>query len=560
MTPLTELNAWKALQAHYEQEGKQLDLAALFRSNPQRFEQYSSEFKDATTDTTLLVDYSKNLVSDRTLELLLQLAEEVDVAGLRDRMFNGEAINFTENRSVLHVALRNISKWRTFRDADGTAVDNEVHDVLAQMKRCANAVRSGQWTGYTGQRITDVVNIGIGGSDLGPAMVCQALTPYRGQDGPRAHFVSNVDGTHLAEVLKYVQPETTLFIVASKTFTTMETLRNADSAKDWFLATAKQPEHVAKHFIALSTNLKATSAFGIAPENVFRFWDWVGGRYSLWSAIGLSIAIHIGYDNFEAMLRGAEAMDRHFVETPLRQNLPVLLGLIGVWYIDFFKADTHAVLPYDQYLGRLPAYLQQADMESNGKHVNRQGQHVNYATGPVLWGEPGTNGQHAFYQLIHQGTRLIPCDFIAPLKSQNPLANNEHHAMLLANFLAQPEALMRGKSLQAVRTETTEELAPHRVFEGNRPTNSLLIRGLLTPAALGALIALYEHKIFVQGAVWQINSYDQWGVELGKVLAKNVLDELQGRVALGQQDHDPSTAQLVAYVAKVINEHSTGSQ
>ncbi|RKP26943.1 hypothetical protein SYNPS1DRAFT_13420 [Syncephalis pseudoplumigaleata] len=557
MSPLTELPAWKALQAHYEEEGRHLNLTALFASNPTRFAQYSSEFKDAATDTTILVDYSKNLVSDRTLALLLRLAEEADVAGLRDRMFNGEAINFTERRSVLHVALRNVSRWRTFADADGVRVDDEVAAVLAQMKRCADAVRGGTWTGYTGERITDVVNIGIGGSDLGPAMVCQALTPYRGEQGPRAHFVSNVDGTHLAEVLKQVRPETTLFIVASKTFTTMETLRNAESAKAWFLASAQQPAHVAKHFIALSTNIEATSAFGIAPENVFQFWDWVGGRYSLWSAIGLSIAIHIGYEHFEALLRGAEAMDRHFATAPLAENLPVLLGLLGVWYIDFHGATTHAVLPYDQYLGRLPAYLQQADMESNGKHVNAQGESVNYATGPVLWGEPGTNGQHAFYQLIHQGTQLIPCDFIAPLQSHNPLASNEHQAMLLANFLAQPEALMRGKSLATVKQETTAaELAPHRVFEGNRPTNSMLIRGLLTPAALGALIALYEHKIFVQGAIWQINSYDQWGVELGKVLAKRVLDELQGRQPLGELDHDPSTTQLVAYVANFLQTSS----
>ncbi|RKP08611.1 phosphoglucose isomerase [Thamnocephalis sphaerospora] len=546
MASLTELPAWKALQQHYDSQGKALKLADLFAADATRFQRYSSEFKDAATDTTLLVDYSKNLVTDETLDLLVQLAEATGVASLRDSMFNGDPINFTEHRSVLHVALRNVSGWRAFKDASGQSVDGEVRDVLGQMKRCADAIREGVWTGYTGKRITDVVNIGIGGSDLGPAMVCQALTPYQGT-GPNAHFVSNVDGTHLAEVLKRVNPETTVFIVASKTFTTIETIRNANSAKAWFLTQASDPAHVAKHFIALSTNLKATGEFGIAPENVFRFWDWVGGRYSLWSAIGLSIAIHVGFEHFEALLRGAEAMDRHFAETPLRENLPVLLGLLGVWYGDFFGAATHAVLPYDQYLGRLPAYLQQADMESNGKYVTRNGERVNYATGPVLWGEPGTNGQHAFYQLIHQGTRLVPCDFIAPLRTHNPIANNAHHEILLANLLAQPEALMRGKPLEAALAETPADLAPHRVFEGNRPTNTLLVRGALTPAALGALIALYEHKIFVQGAIWQINSYDQWGVELGKVLAKNVLGELRGEVPLGEREHDASTAGLVAY-------------
>jgi glucose-6-phosphate isomerase len=554
MTQLTELPAWKALEEHYANKGKAFRLTELFEADAERFQRFSKEFRDDVTDTTLLVDYSKNLIDDETLDLLVQLAEEAGVVSLRDQMFDGQPINFTEHRSVLHVALRNISGWREFKNAQGEPVDEEVKSVLAQMKECSEAIRSGSWTGYTGKPITDVVNIGIGGSDLGPAMVCQALAPYQGS-GPNAHFVSNVDGTHLAEVLKRVDPETTVFIVASKTFTTIETIRNAESAKAWFLEHAKEQEHVAKHFIALSTNLEATSEFGIAPENVFRFWDWVGGRYSLWSAIGLSIAIHIGYDNFEALLRGAEAMDRHFAETPLRENLPVILALLGVWYSNFFDAATHAVLPYDQYLSRLAAYLQQADMESNGKYITRDGQRVNYTTGPILWGEPGTNGQHAFYQLIHQGTRMIPCDFIAPLRSHNPIANNAHHEILLANFLAQPEALMRGKSLEAVLTETSAELAPHRVFEGNRPTNTLIIRGALTPAALGALIALYEHKIFVQGAIWQINSYDQWGVELGKVLAKTVLSELRGEVPLGEREHDGSTAGLIAYTKQFLDEN-----
>ncbi len=461
-------------------------------------------------------------------------------------MFRGEKINFTENRAVLHVALRNRSNEPIL--ADGEDVMPQVNAVLEKMGRFSAAVRGGQWRGHTGKPISDIVNIGIGGSDLGPVMVTEALRPYW-QAGLRPHFVSNIDGTHISEALRGLDPETTLFIVASKTFTTQETLTNAHSARDWLLASLGDEAAVARHFVALSTNREAVQAFGIDPENMFEFWDWVGGRYSLWSAIGLSIAITIGMERFEELLAGAHDMDKHFRAAPLEENMPVILGLLGIWYNNFFAAQTHAILPYDQYLHRFPAYFQQGDMESNGKRVDRDGQVVDYSTGPVIWGEPGTNGQHAFYQLIHQGTKLVPADFLAPMESHNPIGR--HHEILLSNFFAQTEALMRGKNEDEARAELAaaglagealERLLPHKVFPGNRPTNSLLFRKL-TPHTLGRLIALYEHKIFTQGVIWRINSFDQWGVELGKQLAQAILPELQGETPV--TGHDSSTNGLI---------------
>lgn len=540
---VSSLSSWQKLATHYENEGRELKLVDLFKQDQDRFQKYSARLKRDGVD--IFVDYSKHLFNATTLSLLLDLAREVKLTEQRDAMFNGVPINTTEGRSVLHVALRNITAWRSFSDQTGKPVDGDVKRVQDQMKEISTKIRSGVWKGYTGKAITDVVNIGIGGSDLGPAMVCEALSPYQ-QPGLELHFVSNVDGTHLAKVLKKVRPESTIFIIASKTFTTQETLTNANSAKAWFLKAAVDQAHVAKHFIALSTNIPATTAFGIDPANVLEFWDWVGGRYSLWSAIGLSIAISVGFDNFQQLLRGAQAVDQHFVEAPLEENLPVLLGLLGIWYNNFFKAETHAVLAYEQNLSRFAAYLQQADMESNGKHITKSGEFVNHSTGPIVWGEPGTNGQHAFYQLIHQGTRLIPADFIACTKTHYPISNNQHHRILLANFIAQPEALMVGKTLDQVRAEgTAEPVVPHRHFEGNRPTTSILVQGVLTPAALGALIALYEHKIFVQGTVWGINSFDQWGVELGKQLASVVLKDLTA----GGGKHDASTQGLIDLIS-----------
>jgi glucose-6-phosphate isomerase len=535
----TQLPAWQALAAHY-QEVAPLEMRDLFRQDGRRFARFSRRFHD------ILLDFSKNRITDKTLGLLLDLARQADVPGWRDRMFRGEKINTTEDRAVLHVALRNRSNRPIL--VDGKDVMPEVNAVLAHMRTFSDAVRSGAWKGHTGSRITDVVNIGIGGSDLGPYMVTEALKPYA-QPGLHAHFVSNVDGTQLAEVLKKVRPETVLFLVASKTFTTQETLTNAHSARDWFLRTAKDAAHVAKHFVALSTNEAEVRKFGIDPANMFEFWDWVGGRYSLWSAIGLSIALMIGMDHFEELLTGGHLLDEHFRTAPLEDNLPVLLGVLGVWYNDFFGAQTHALLPYDQYLHRFPAYFQQGDMESNGKSVTRDGQPCTWSTGPVIWGEPGTNGQHAFYQLIHQGTKLIPCDFLAPVETHNPLGN--HHAILLSNFFAQTEALMKGKTADEVRAELRgsnlpaeelERLVPQKTFAGNRPTNSILFQKL-TPRTLGMLIALYEHKIFTQGIIWGINSFDQWGVELGKQLAKAILPELSapGDVT----SHDSSTNGLI---------------
>ena len=540
MSALTESPAWQALQRHFD-EVSGLQMRDLFAADPQRFDKLSLEFGE------ILLDYSKNRITDETMPLLLELARHADVEGWRERMFSGDKINLTEQRAVLHTALRNRANTPVTVDVED--VMPAVNRVLDQMRGFVERVRSGEWKGYTGKSITDVVNIGIGGSDLGPVMVTEALKAYGDDTQLRVHFVSNVDGTHIAETLKRVDPETVLFVIASKTFTTQETLSNALTARHWFLKSAGDEAHVAKHFCALSTNADGVSAFGIDTANMFEFWDWVGGRYSLWSAIGLPIALYLGMDRFEELLDGAHAMDRHFVEAPLEANMPVILALLGIWYNNFFGAESHAILPYDQYLHRFAAYFQQGDMESNGKFVDRQGNRVDYQTGPVIWGEPGTNGQHAFYQLIHQGTKLIPADFIAPVESHNPIG--EHHPILLSNYFAQPEALMKGKSSDEARAEleaagmsgdALEALLPHKVFEGNRPTNSLLIQKI-TPFNLGALIALYEQKIFVQGIIWNINSYDQWGVELGKQLAKAILPELgsPGEVTA----HDASTNGLI---------------
>jgi glucose-6-phosphate isomerase len=524
MSSLSESPAWKAVQKHYDSASR-LHLRHLFANDSKRFDKFSFKACD-----------------------ILNLARQADVKGWTEKMFTGQKINVTENRAVLHVALRNRSNRPIL--VDGQDVMPEVNRVLQQMTTFSDKVRSGAWKGYTGKAITDVVNIGIGGSDLGPVMVTEALKPY-GERSLRLHFVSNVDGTHIAETLRGLSPETALFIVASKTFTTQETLTNAHTARRWFLDAAKQESAIAKHFVAVSTNAKEVAKFGIDTANMFEFWDWVGGRYSLWSAIGLSTMLAIGPKNFEELLAGAHAMDEHFRTVELEKNLPVILALLGVWYNNFFGAQTHAILPYDQYLHRFPAYFQQGDMESNGKSVQRDGQRVDYSTGPVIWGEPGTNGQHAFYQLIHQGTKLIPCDFLAPLESLNPIG--DHHRILLSNFFAQTEALMRGKTADEVREELKksgpsgaelEALVPHKVFEGNRPTNSILVPKL-TPRVLGSLIAMYEHKIFVQGVIWNINSFDQWGVELGKQLAKAILPEL---AASGEvTGHDSSTNGLINY-------------
>jgi len=519
----------------------------LFATDTQRFDKFSLSYGD------ILLDYSKNRITDQTLALLLQLARDCEVENWRERMFSGEKINFTEDRAVLHTALRNRSNKPVF--VDGEDVMPGVNRVLAQMRDFTERVRNGVWKGYSGKTITDVVNIGIGGSDLGPFMVCGALKPYSRPD-LRAHFVSNVDGAHLAMALQRCHPETTLFIVASKTFTTQETLTNAHSARAWFLQAAKDEAHIAKHFVALSTNAPEVVRFGIDTANMFEFWDWVGGRYSLWSSIGLSIAMHIGMDNFEALLQGAFEMDEHFRNTPLKRNMPVIMALMGVWYNNFFGAQTHAILPYDQSLSRFSAYFQQGDMESNGKSIDREGHHVDYATGPIIWGEPGTNGQHAFYQLIHQGTNLIPCDFLVPMKTHYPMG--EHHKILLSNVLAQTKALMSGKTEAEARVEleasgisgdALNSLLPHKVFEGNRPTNTILF-DKLNPKTLGALIALYEHKIFVQGMIWNINSFDQWGVELGKQLAHMILPRLEMDDHSATADLDGSTNGLIDHYKK----------
>lgn len=535
----TQTAAWQALQKHFD-EMKDVTIADLFAKDGDRFSKFS-----ATFDDQMLVDYSKNRITEETLAKLQDLAKECDLAGAIKSMFSGEKINRTENRAVLHVALRNRSNTPIL--VDGKDVMPEVNAVLEKMKTFSQAIISGEWKGYTGKAITDVVNIGIGGSDLGPYMVTEALRPYKNH--LNMHFVSNVDGTHIAEVLKKVNPETTLFLVASKTFTTQETMTNAHSARDWFLKAAGDEKHVAKHFAALSTNAKAVGEFGIDTANMFEFWDWVGGRYSLWSAIGLSIVLSIGFDNFVELLSGAHAMDKHFSTTPAEKNLPVLLALIGIWYNNFFGAETEAILPYDQYMHRFAAYFQQGNMESNGKYVDRNGNVVDYQTGPIIWGEPGTNGQHAFYQLIHQGTKIVPCDFIAPAITHNPLS--DHHQKLLSNFFAQTEALAFGKSREVVEQEyrdqgkdpaTLDYVVPFKVFEGNRPTNSILLREI-TPFSLGALIALYEHKIFTQGVILNIFTFDQWGVELGKQLANRILPELKDDKEISS--HDSSTNGLI---------------
>jgi glucose-6-phosphate isomerase len=538
MNPTTT-KSWQNLHRHYEKT-KNIHMKTLFAKDPQRFDKFSICFND------LIVDYSKNRITEETLKGLIELAEECDLKKAIENMFSGAKINETENRAVLHIALRN--RDSTPIVVDGQDVMPEVNMVLDQMNDFSARVISGDWQGYTGKKISDIVNIGIGGSDLGPVMVTEALRPYA-KPGLRVHYVSNIDGTHLTETLKHLNPETTLFMIASKTFTTQETMTNAFSAREWFLETAKDPLQVARHFVAISTNAEAVEKFGINKDNMFVFWDWVGGRYSLWSAIGLSIACYIGYENFVELLQGAFEMDQHFKTAPFDNNIPVILALIGIWYNNFFGAQTEAILPYDQYLHRFPAYFQQGNMESNGKSIDRNGAKINYQTGPIIWGEPGTNGQHAFYQLIHQGTKLIPADFLAPAISHNPIG--EHHQILLSNFFAQSEALLNGKTQKEVTAELKKEgktdkefekLLPHKMFEGNRPTNSILFKKL-TPRVLGSLIALYEHKIFAQGVIWNIFSFDQWGVELGKQLAKKILPELADDKPV--DTHDCSTNGLI---------------
>lgn len=541
---LTHTPEWRALQAHAAEMSK-VHMRDMFTNDPERFERYSINFNE------ILFDYSKNIVNDKSLELLFSLARVSNLGTWISRMFEGEKINTTEKRSVLHIALRNRSNSPI--KADGHDVMPSVNAVLKQMRHFTESVRSGQWRGHTGRKITDIVNIGIGGSHLGPAMVTDALKPY-GRDDLCVHFVSNIDGTDIMETLKGLDPDTTMFVVVSKTFSTQETLTNAHTARDWFLNSGASREGIVRHFVAVSTNSKAVTEFGIDTDHMFEFWDWVGGRYSLWSAVGLSIALAIGMDNFEQLLSGAHAVDIHFRHEPLERNIPILMGLIGVWYNNFFNAASQAILPYDQYMHLFSTYFQQGDMESNGKRVNRYGKPVEYNTGPVVWGQPGTNGQHAFYQLLHQGTRIVPADFLAPVESHNPVG--EHHEILLANFFAQSEALMRGKTEAEVRVELEaegiageelEELIPHKVFPGNRPSNSFLFKRL-TPSVLGMLIAMYEHKIFVESVIWQTNAFDQWGVELGKQLAKRILPQMR---EIDQVcDHDASTNGLInAYKA-----------
>jgi len=547
---LKDTEAWSSLQSYFNENKNTIDMKKMFDEDSRRFDKFSLKL-ETPKDGPFLVDYSKNKINEDVFEMLMDLAKERGVEVARDAMFAGEKINFTEDRAVLHVALRNRSNVPMV--VDGKNVMPAVNKVLNHMKDFCNKVISGAWKGFSGKKITDVVNVGIGGSDLGPLMVTEALKPY--QVGPNVHFVSNIDGTHVAEVLKKVKPETTLFVIASKTFTTQETITNAETCKTWFLLSAKNPSYVAKHFVALSTNKNLVTKFGIDEANMFEFWDWVGGRYSLWSAIGMTIALNIGYDNFVELLSGAHWMDNHFRTAPLESNLPVILALLGIWYGNFFGAETHALLPYDQYLHRFAAYFQQGDMESNGKYVTRAGEKVNHSTGPIVWGEPGTNGQHAFYQLIHQGTRIIPCDFIAPVNSHNsPRDGRLHHTILLSNFLAQTEALMRGKDRDQVVAELKkagkshseiERIAPHKEFTGNRPTNSIMV-DQINPFTLGALIAMYEHKIFTQGVIWDINSYDQWGVELGKELAKAIEPELKNSNKISS--HDSSTNSLINHI------------
>ncbi|WP_128543859.1 glucose-6-phosphate isomerase [Larkinella soli] len=542
-----QLPAYQQLQDHFEQI-KDRHMRDLFAEDRDRFSRFSLRFED------ILVDFSKNRITDETLRLLRRLAGEAGLYDAIEKMFSGDRINVTEDRAVLHVALRNRSNSPI--EVEGKDVMPEVNEVLDKMKVFSERIISGEWRGYTGKPITDLVNIGIGGSDLGPVMVTEALTPFK-VPHLNVHFVSNVDGVHIYETLQRVDPETTLFMIASKTFTTQETMANAHSARQWLIGKAGQESAVARHFVAVSTNRSEVEKFGIDPANMFGFWDWVGGRYSLWSAIGLSIACSVGFENFRELLEGGHAMDLHFRNAPLEENIPATLALLGIWYNNFFGAESQAILPYDQYLHRFAAYFQQGDMESNGKSVDRDGNPVNYQTGPIIWGEPGTNGQHAFYQLIHQGTKLIPCDFLAPAITHRPLGN--HHQLLLSNFFAQTEALMNGKSGEEVVTEfrkagkseqDIELLKPFKVFSGNRPTNSILVKKI-TPRTLGSLIALYEHKIFTQGVIWNIFSFDQWGVELGKQLANRILPELAGEAPV--TTHDSSTNGLINYYKELRN-------
>jgi glucose-6-phosphate isomerase len=548
MSQINQSLIWQSLNQH-KKDIESISLREMFKSDPNRFNQFHIQFND------LLLDYSKHRISKETISLLIKLAKEADVEGWRNRMFRGEKINSTEHRAVLHTALRNQNTSPII--SDGEDVMPKVKNVLKKMRRFSEEVRSGLWRGFSGKTITSVINIGIGGSDLGPAMVCQALKAY-GSKTITPYFVSNVDGADLSQVLEKCNPETTLFIIASKTFTTQETMTNAFSARDWFLQAAKDNQHIKKHFVALSTNQHAVSEFGIDTENMFEFWDWVGGRYSLWSAIGLSIALYIGMDGFEDLLKGGFEMDEHFKTAPIEQNIPMMMGLLGVWYINFFNFSTHAILAYDQGLSKLAPYLQQADMESNGKFINRDGEHINYHTGPVIWGEVGTNGQHAFYQLLHQGTEIVPADFIMPIESQYTLGKdgNEHHKILLSNFIAQTQSLMLGKTYHEARAEIEkqgyegediESFIPQKTFEGNRPTSSILFKKL-TPKTLGQIIAMYEHKIFTQGIIWNINSFDQWGVEYGKQIAKQVLPKLSEKTPT--DNFDSSTNGLINYIKK----------
>ncbi|MEQ8470794.1 MAG: glucose-6-phosphate isomerase [Marinoscillum sp.] len=543
----TTTSAWKKLTAHFS-EIKETQMKSLFQSDPERFSKFSISFEG------ILLDFSKNRITPETFQLLIELAEEVNLQEAKDKMFGGEKINLTEDRAVLHIALRNQSGKSIIHE--GNDISADVNSVLERMEQFTDKLHKGALKGFTGKPIQNIVNIGIGGSDLGPYMVTECLKPYQ-VNGIKSYFVSNVDSTHIVNTLSEVDPETTLFIIASKTFTTQETMTNAESAKNWFLESAKDEKHVKNHFIAISTNKEAVAKFGIDLNNMFEFWDWVGGRYSLWSSIGMSIACAIGFRNFNELLKGAESMDQHFLNAPNHENLPTILALLGVWYNNFFGAETHAILPYDQYMHAFTPYMQQGDMESNGKYVSRSGGEVSYQTGPIIWGEPGTNGQHAFYQLIHQGTKLIPCDFLAAANSKNPLS--DHHEKLLANFFAQTEALMMGKAEEEVIEEfkaagASEEqiklLTAYKVFKGNRPTNSILFNEL-TPYTLGSLIAMYEHKIFVQGVIWNIFSFDQWGVELGKQLAKNILPKLSGEEKV--VDHDSSTSGLINAYKKMRN-------
>ena len=541
----TETKAWAKLKNHFK-DIHHKHMVDMFKEDPERADRFSLIFND------ILIDYSKNRINSETKKLLIELAEEVDLKGAINSMFTGEKINLTERRAVLHVALRNRLNAPIYVDKQDVMPD--INKVLDKMKSFSEEVISGNWKGYTGKKITDIVNIGIGGSALGPLMVTKALRPFK-IPHINVHFVSNVDGSQIAETLKKVNPENTLFLISSKTFTTQETMTNAHTARDWFLNSALDEEFIKKHFVAISTNQEAVEKFGIDPKNMFKFWNWVGGRYSLWSAIGLSIILSMGFDNFLELHKGAHEMDLHFLNTEFENNLPVILALLGIWYNNFFDAETYAILPYSQDLQYLPTYLQQGDMESNGKSVDRNENMVNYQTGPIIWGEPGTDGQHAFYQLIHQGTKLVPCDFLIPAKSFDEVG--DHHMKLISNFFAQTEALMKGKTEKEVieeferggkKVEDIIQLVPYKVFNGNRPTNSILFKEL-TPRTLGGLIAMYEHKIFVQGVIWNIFSFDQWGVELGKQLAQKILPELDGDQEI--ETHDGSTNNLINYYKKI---------